>query len=82
MVRYYKLLMAKLCMVVVAFRVKNHNMESAVFETYTYDADGKATDYYGHTEPRDYEFKSIIPDSVGEYLFIKAYAYWKEKGGV
>ena len=65
-----------------AFRVKNHNMESAVFETYTYDADGSATDYYGHTEPRDYEFKSVSPDSVGEYLFIKAYTYWKENGGV
>ena len=60
-----------------AFRVKNQNPESTIFETYTYNSDGRNTDYAGHPEPYNFEYKSIIPGSLGEYLFYKAAVYAK-----
>ena len=60
-----------------AFRVKNQNPESAIFEAYTYSSDGNITEHTGHTEPYEFEYSSIIPGSLGEYLFYKATEYAK-----
>ncbi|WP_027407192.1 hypothetical protein [Anaerovibrio sp. RM50] len=62
----------------MAFRVNNNNPESTIFETYVYDADGRSEGYAGHPEPYSHEYKSIIPDSVGEILFETVMDFFKK----
>ena len=60
-----------------AFRGKNRNLESAIFETYAYDSDGAYLDYSGRTEPLGIEYRSVPPDSLGELLFLTAASHLK-----